>query len=94
MTPPLHNEESKYHLPVLLEETLDYLRIRPQGCYVDCTFGGGGHSRGILERLGPAGRLFAFDQDKDVLANLPDDDRVRFLPHNFRHLERFLRLHD
>jgi len=94
LTPPLHNEEDAYHLPVLLEETLDYLRIRPGHCYVDCTFGGGGHSRAILDRLGPAGRLFAFDQDKDVRANLPDDPRIRFLPHNFRHLGRFLRLHE
>jgi 16S rRNA (cytosine1402-N4)-methyltransferase len=94
LTPPLHNEEDGYHLPVLLEETLEYLRIRPGRCYVDCTFGGGGHSRGILERLGPDGKLFAFDQDKDARANLPDDSRIRFLPHNFRHLERFLRLHE
>ena len=94
MTPPLHNEEGAYHLPVLLEETLDNLRIRPGGRYVDCTFGGGGHSRGILERLGPKGRLFAFDQDKDARANQPDDSRVQFLPHNFRHLGRFLRLHE
>ena len=94
MTSPLHSEEDAYHLPVLLEETLGYLRIRPEGCYVDCTFGGGGHSRGILGKLGPAGRLFAFDQDKDSRANLPDDSRVRFLPHNFRHLGRFLRLHE
>lgn len=94
MTPPLHNEEGAYHLPVLLEETLDNLRIRPTGRYVDCTFGGGGHSRGILEKLGPKGRLFTFDQDKDARANLPDDGRVQFLPHNFRHLGRFLRLHE
>jgi 16S rRNA (cytosine1402-N4)-methyltransferase len=94
LTPPLHNEEDAYHLPVLLEETLDYLRIRPGRCYVDCTFGGGGHSRGILERLGPDGRLFVFDQDKDARTNLPDDPRIQFLPHNFRHLGRFLRLHD
>ena len=94
MTPPIHNEEGAYHLPVLLEETLEYLRIRPGGHYVDCTFGGGGHSRGILGRLGPAGRLFAFDQDRDARANLPDDSRIEFLPHNFRHLGRFLRLHE
>jgi len=94
VTPPLHNEEGAYHLPVLLEETLDYLRIRPGGRYVDCTFGGGGHSRGILGKLGPTGRLFAFDQDKDARANLPDDSRIQFLPHNFRHLGRFLRLHE
>ena len=94
MTPPLHNEEGVYHLPVLLEETLDHLRIRPGGRYVDCTFGGGGHSRGILGKLGSNGRLFAFDQDRDARANLPDDPRIVFLPHNFRHLGRFLRLHE
>jgi 16S rRNA (cytosine1402-N4)-methyltransferase len=94
LTPPLHNEEGAYHLPVLLEEALDYLRIRPGHCYVDCTFGGGGHSRAILDRLGPDGRLFAFDQDKDARSNLPDDSRIQFLPHNFRYLGRFLRLHE
>jgi 16S rRNA (cytosine1402-N4)-methyltransferase len=94
LTPPIHNEESAYHLPVLLEETLDHLRIKPGGRYVDCTFGGGGHSRGILERLGSNGRLFAFDQDKDARANLPDDSRIQFLPHNFRYVGRFLRLHE
>ena len=94
MTHPVHNEEGAYHLPVMLEETLDHLRIRPGGRYVDCTFGGGGHSRGILGRLGPEGRLFAFDQDKDARANLPDDPRVQFLPHNFRYVGRFLRLHE
>jgi 16S rRNA (cytosine1402-N4)-methyltransferase len=94
LTPPLHNEEDAYHLPVLLEESLDSLRIRPGRCYVDCTFGGGGHSRGILERLGPDGRLFAFDQDKDARTNLPDDSRIQFLPHNFRYVGRFLRLHE
>jgi 16S rRNA (cytosine1402-N4)-methyltransferase len=83
-----------YHLPVLLQETLDGLDIRPQGAYVDCTFGGGGHSRGILERLGPKGKLFVFDQDSDARRNLPDDGRITFLPHNFRHLGRFLRLHE
>jgi len=93
LIPPLHTDEG-YHLPVLLEETLDGLRIQPAGKYVDCTFGGGGHSRGILERLGPNGSLFTFDQDKNARSNLPDDNRIRFLPHNFRHLGRFLRLHE
>src|SRR5215469_2559383 len=83
-----------YHLPVLLREAIDGLAIRPDGIYADLTFGGGGHSRGILERLGPKGKLFAFDQDSDARRNLPDDPRITFLPHNFRHLARFLRLHE
>jgi 16S rRNA (cytosine1402-N4)-methyltransferase len=82
-----------YHVPVLLQESLDGLQVRPDGTYVDCTFGGGGHSRGILERLGKKGRLLAFDQDNDAKSNLPDDPRIVFVPHNFRHLQRFLRLH-
>ena len=94
MIQPLNSSQDAYHLPVLLEEALDGLNIRPEGRYVDCTFGGGGHSRGILQRLGPKGRLYAFDQDNDARRNLPPDDRITFLPHNFRHLARFLRLHD
>lgn len=82
-----------YHVPVLFEETLDLLNIQPDGVYVDCTFGGGGHSRGILQRLGPKGVLVAFDQDEDARKNLPDDKRIVFVPENFRHLQRFLRLH-
>jgi len=82
-----------YHVPVMFEEALEGLQIRPDGVYVDCTFGGGGHSRGILERLGPGGKLFAFDQDSDARRNLPDDPRIVFVPHNFRHLSRMLRLH-
>jgi len=78
----------------MLQETLDGLEIRPDGTYVDCTFGGGGHSKGMLERLGAKGRLFAFDQDNDARRNLPDDVRITFLPHNFRHIGRFLRLHN
>jgi len=83
-----------YHLPVLYKETLEGLNIQPSGIYVDCTFGGGGHSRGILEKLGPNGRLIAFDQDSDAQVNLPKDDRVLFIPQNFRYLERFLRLNE
>ena len=94
MIQPLNSSQDAYHLPVLLEEALDGLNIRPEGRYVDCTFGGGGHSRGILQRLGPKGRLYAFDQDNDARRNLPPDDRITFLPHNIRHLARFLRLHD
>jgi 16S rRNA (cytosine1402-N4)-methyltransferase len=82
-----------YHQPVLWKEALDALDIRPDGVYVDLTFGGGGHSRGILARLGPQGRLIAFDQDEDARRNLPDDPRILFVPHNFRHVGRFLRLH-
>ncbi|MFT4022310.1 MAG: 16S rRNA (cytosine(1402)-N(4))-methyltransferase RsmH [Flavihumibacter sp.] len=82
-----------YHVPVLLAESLEALAIKPDGVYVDCTFGGGGHSRAILEKLGPQGRLIGFDQDADARQNLPDDDRLLFIPQNFRHLSRFLRLH-
>ena len=81
-----------YHIPVLLDEVIENLQIRPAGTYVDCTFGGGGHSRAILEKLGPPGKLVAFDQDADARRNLPDDPRVLFIPQNFRYLQRFLRL--
>lgn len=86
-------KQEDYHLPVLLNEAIDALEIKPDGVYVDCTFGGGGHSREILKKLGPAARLIAFDQDADAKRNVPDDERVIFVPHNFRHLQRFLRLH-
>ena len=86
-------DESAYHIPVLLEEVIEGLNIRPEGTYVDCTFGGGGHSKEILSRLNKKGKLYAFDQDADAKHNLPDDSRVVFIPHNFRHLQRFLRLH-
>ncbi len=82
-----------YHIPVLYNEVLEGLNIDPSGIYVDCTFGGGGHSKGILSKLGLEGKLIAFDQDADARKNLPDDERVLFVPHNFRHLQRFLRLH-
>ncbi len=84
---------SVYHIPVLLNETLEALAIQPAGVYVDCTFGGGGHARAILSQLGPDGRLLVFDQDEDAKRNLPEDERVTFVPQNFRHLQRFLRLH-
>ena len=90
---PINVSASNYHIPVLLQETIAGLAIQPEGVYVDCTFGGGGHSKAILEKLGPEGKLFAFDQDEDAKRNLPDDGRVVFVPHNFRHLQRFLRLH-
>jgi 16S rRNA (cytosine1402-N4)-methyltransferase len=86
--------QQQYHIPVLLNEVIEGLNIQPDGIYVDCTFGGGGHSRAILEKMGEKGKLVAFDQDDDAKKNLPDDDRVVFVPQNFRHLQRFLRLHN
>lgn len=82
-----------YHTTVLLQEAVDGLAVRPDGVYVDATFGGGGHSRLILERLGPDGRLIAFDQDADAWKNKPDDERLIPVTENFRYLRRFLRLH-
>ena len=82
-----------YHNPVLLQESVDALAIKPNGVYVDVTFGGGGHSREILSRLGEQGRLFAFDQDPDALANAIDDERFILIPENFRYISRFLRFH-
>jgi 16S rRNA (cytosine1402-N4)-methyltransferase len=84
---------SEYHIPVLLSEVVEALEIKPGGTYVDCTFGGGGHSRAILEKLGEDGRLIAFDQDEDATRNLPEDKRLQFVPHNFRHAGRFLKLY-
>lgn len=80
-----------YHVPVLLQESVNGLRIKPDGTYVDLTFGGGGHSREILSRLGETGCLVAFDQDEAAYANRPDDDRLLFVRHNFRYLGNFLR---
>jgi 16S rRNA (cytosine1402-N4)-methyltransferase len=85
--------EQSYHTPVLLKETIDALNIQPNGIYVDCTFGGGGHSKAILEKLGDDGKLIAFDQDEDARKNIPKDPHIIFVPHNFRHLQRFLKLH-
>jgi 16S rRNA (cytosine1402-N4)-methyltransferase len=73
---------------------VDGLRIVPDGVYVDCTFGGGGHAQSILGKLSAKGKLVAFDQDDDARKNLPDDGRIIFIPQNFRHLQRFLRLHN
>ena len=82
-----------YHNPVLLNESIDALDIKDDGIYVDVTFGGGGHSREILNRLGEKGRLFAFDQDPDALENVIDDERFVLIPENFRYISRFLRFH-
>ncbi|WP_208861276.1 16S rRNA (cytosine(1402)-N(4))-methyltransferase RsmH [Flavobacterium oncorhynchi] len=83
----------EYHNPVLLHPTVDGLNIKPDGIYVDVTFGGGGHSKEILKRLGPNGKLFAFDQDEDALANALPDERFTLINENFRFIKRFLRFH-
>ena len=83
-----------YHIPVLLKETIGALNIHSSGIYVDCTFGGGGHARAILEKLGENGMLVCFDQDEDAQRNIPKDPRIIFVPHNFRYLQRFLKLHN
>lgn len=83
----------QYHVPVMLHEAVEGLNVRPGGTYVDVTFGGGGHSRAILDRLGPEGRLYAFDQDEDALRNTIPDPRFTLIGENFRHLRNFLRLH-
>ena len=81
-----------YHQAVLAVESVNELAIQPDGVYVDVTFGGGGHSRLIMDQLGPDGKLLAFDQDPDAEANVPADNRLKFLPYNFRHLKRILRM--
>ena len=82
-----------YHIPVLLNESIDGLNINPAGTYVDVTYGGGGHSRVILEKL-TTGRLIAFDQDADAIDNTIDDERFVLLNQNFKYLKNFLRLHN
>src|SRR5271155_3801976 len=88
----MRDSNPAYHIPVLLSEAMDGLNIRANGVYVDCTFGGGGHSTQILAHLNKEGRLYAFDQDGDAKRNSLTDERFVFIPHNFRHLIRFLRL--
>lgn len=85
-------DATTYHVPVLLEESVNLMDIRPDGTYCDLTFGGGGHSRHILSKLGEGGRLFSFDQDCDTLANAPDDERFNYVESNFRFLRGALRL--
>ncbi len=92
--PQSENESDEYHIPVLLQQCIEGLNIQQDGTYVDCTFGGGGHSKSILSQLSPTGKLFVFDQDQDARVNAPADDRLVFIPQNFRHLYKFLRLHD
>lgn len=83
---------STYHVPVLLEECIDLLDIKPDGVYADLTFGGGGHSRRILEELGDKGSLYGFDQDSDTKVNAPEDERFHYVESNFRFLRSALRL--
>ena len=85
---------SNYHTPVMLKECIDGLNIKPEGTYVDVTFGGGGHSREIMKHLGNGGRLLAFDQDADAQQNIIADDRFEFIDQNFRYLKNFSRLHN
>ena len=86
-------QETVYHIPALLNECLEGLNISPNGTYVDVTFGGGGHSRGIVEKLGEGGRLFSFDQDSDAEKNIIDDKRFTFVKSNFRFLKNFMQYH-
>ena len=83
--------ETTYHVPVLLRESIDGLSIRPEGIYVDVTFGGGGHSKEILSRLGAGGHLYSFDQDADAEKNIVADDRLTFVRSNFRYLKNWMR---
>jgi len=82
---------SEYHVPVLLHESVEGLAIKPSGTYVDCTFGGGGHSRLILDKLGPEGRLVVFDKDEDAKANAPQDPRLHFMASDFRFIRNYLK---
>jgi len=83
----------EYHVPVLFNECIEGLNIKEDGIYVDVTFGGGGHSRGIISKLGEKGKLFAFDQDKDAIENAIDDERFTLINMNFKHIKNYLRLH-
>jgi 16S rRNA (cytosine1402-N4)-methyltransferase len=87
----MENEERTYHIPVLLMPSVDGMNIRPDGIYADMTFGGGGHSREILSRLGDGGRLLSFDQDEDAERNIVDNPHFTFVRSNFRYLGRHQR---
>lgn len=90
----MNSSDTTYHVPVLLNESIDGLNIKSDGIYVDVTFGGGGHSREILRRLGPKGRLYGFDQDSDAEGNIPDDERFTFVRSNFRYLKNWIRYYE
>ena len=89
----MSNKEVCYHIPVMLNECMEGLAIKPDGVYVDVTFGGGGHSKEILSRLGEKGTLYGFDQDADAENNIPEDNRFVFVRSNFRYLSNFMRFH-
>lgn len=89
-----YSEQTIYHVPALLTETIEGLNIKPNGVYVDATFGGGGHAKAILERLGTKGKLLGFDQDADAFDNRIDDKRFIFVRSNFRYLSNFLKYHN
>lgn len=88
------SENSIYHIPALLKESIQSLDIKPNGIYADATFGGGGHSRAILASLGEEGRLLGFDRDTDAMANTPDDSRFTFVHSNFRYMRNFMKYHN
>ena len=90
----MDQDNQSYHVPVLLNEVIQFLLINKNGVYVDCTFGGGGHSRALLKELDQHATLIAFDQDEDAKQNIPNDPRILFVPQNFRHIRRFLKLNN
>lgn len=88
-----HSSITPYHIPALLQESINLLDIKPDGVYIDATFGGGGHSRAIIEKLGKNGKLFSFDRDMDAYQNRIEDVRFNFVHGNFRHIENFMRFY-
>lgn len=90
----MDEQQQTYHIPVLLAKSIEGMNLHNGGIYADLTFGGGGHSRGILDQMGPDSRLFGFDQDEDAEQNIPDDPRFTFVRSNFRYLHNFLRYYD
>ncbi len=90
----MDEQQQTYHIPVLFAESIEGMNLHNGGIYADLTFGGGGHSRGILDQMGPDSRLFGFDQDEDAEQNIPDDPRFTFVRSNFRYLHNFLRYYD
>ena len=87
----MSNEMQTYHVPVLLEESIEGMNLSPKGIYVDVTFGGGGHSKEILRQMDQTSHLYSFDQDEDAEKNIVDDERFTFVRSNFRYLYNFLR---